>query len=155
MIPDLLDSLQPKTHFPVKQDLPQGQPLSLFREKSSIRLQAPGINRLGCRNDPKPHANAPALISQRAPIKTFGRPHSDLSGRGDETQAFSRQPSDYQDRMFWNRDKSQERFYLLPGQGGSGLRRKRKIILIWSIIAGLIVSGFLAAGLYYMSTIRH
>jgi len=57
--------------------------------------------------------------------------------------------------MFWNRDKERERFYLLPGQGGSGLRRKRKTILIWSIITGLLVSGVLAAGLYYYSTVQH
>lgn len=58
--------------------------------------------------------------------------------------------------MFWRkRDKERERFYLLPGQGGRGLRRKRNLILLWSIIAGLLVSGLLAAGLYLASSAPH
>jgi len=32
-----------------------------------------------------------------------------------------------------------ERFYLLPGMGGSALRRKRKIMLQWSSYAGLLL----------------
>jgi hypothetical protein len=47
--------------------------------------------------------------------------------------------------------KEQERFYLLPGMGGSALRRKRKMMLRWSIAAGLVVSGILALLLYYFS----
>jgi len=43
-----------------------------------------------------------------------------------------------------------ERFYLLPGMGGSALRRKRKIMLQWSIIAGLLTSGIVAALLYFL-----
>jgi hypothetical protein len=45
--------------------------------------------------------------------------------------------------------KERERFYLLPGMGGSALRRKRKIALQWSIVAGLCVSA-VVAGLLYM-----
>ncbi len=48
------------------------------------------------------------------------------------------------------RDK--ERYYLLPGMGGSNLRRKRKVILQWSIAAGLLVSVALAFVLYWLST---
>ena len=40
----------------------------------------------------------------------------------------------------FGRDKARERFYLLPGMGGSNLRRKRKRILGWSIAAGLLVT---------------
>jgi len=43
-----------------------------------------------------------------------------------------------------------ERFYLLPGMGGRALRRKRKIILQWSIAAGLFVSGIVAGLLYLL-----
>ena len=52
--------------------------------------------------------------------------------------------------------KERERFYLLPGMGGSALRRKRKLMLKWSIAAGLLVSGVLAAILYllYERTLR-
>jgi hypothetical protein len=46
--------------------------------------------------------------------------------------------------------KERERFYLLPGMGGSALRRKRKLMLTWSIAAGLVVSGALAAVLYLL-----
>ena len=46
------------------------------------------------------------------------------------------------------RDKEKDRFYLLPGKGGRALRRKRKVILKWSIAAGLLAS-LLVAGLLY------
>jgi len=55
--------------------------------------------------------------------------------------------------MPWlERNKERDRFYLLPGMGGRGLRRKRRIILVWSIIAGLLASALLAGILYLMSS---
>jgi len=55
--------------------------------------------------------------------------------------------------MGWfKRDKERDRFYLLPGMGGRAFRRKRKIILTWSIITGLIVGGVLGSLLYFLST---
>ena len=54
--------------------------------------------------------------------------------------------------MSWfARDKEKNRFYLLPGMGGRALRRKRKLILSWSIAAGLFVSLVVALILYAMS----
>ncbi len=54
--------------------------------------------------------------------------------------------------MFWpKRDKEKERFYLLPGMGGRASRKKRKVILVWSVIAGLLVSLSLAATLYFVN----
>ncbi len=54
--------------------------------------------------------------------------------------------------MAWfRRDKEKERYYLLPGMGGRNLRRKRKVILTWSIIAGLLTSAVLAWLLYMFS----
>ncbi len=54
--------------------------------------------------------------------------------------------------MSWfARDKEKDRFYLLPGMGGRALRRKRKLILSWSIAAGLLVSLLVALILYAMS----
>jgi hypothetical protein len=47
--------------------------------------------------------------------------------------------------------KEDKRFYLLPGQGGRALRRKRRMILQWSIAAGLFVSAALAFILYLLS----
>lgn len=49
------------------------------------------------------------------------------------------------------RDKEKERFYLLPGMGGKNLRRKRRKILQWSIIAGIFTSAALAFLLYLIS----
>jgi hypothetical protein len=49
------------------------------------------------------------------------------------------------------RDKEKERFYLLPGMGGKNLRRKRRVILQWSIVAGLFTSIGLAILLYLIS----
>ena len=49
------------------------------------------------------------------------------------------------------RDKEKERFYLLPGMGGKNLRRKRRVILRWSIVAGLFTSVVLAILLYLIS----
>jgi hypothetical protein len=46
--------------------------------------------------------------------------------------------------------KEQERFYLLPGMGGRALRRKRKVMLQWSIVAGLLVSAIVAGILYLL-----
>jgi len=56
--------------------------------------------------------------------------------------------------MPWlERDKEQNRFYLLPGMGGRAFRRKRRLILLWALAAGLLVSTLLACILYAMS--RH
>jgi hypothetical protein len=46
--------------------------------------------------------------------------------------------------------KERERFYLLPGMGGRAMRRKRKLVLRWSIVAGLFVSAALAGLLYFL-----
>jgi hypothetical protein len=55
--------------------------------------------------------------------------------------------------MFWSRkDKERKRFYLLPGMGGSRLRRKRRLILKWAIAAGLAVSAILAGILYWLNS---
>jgi hypothetical protein len=54
----------------------------------------------------------------------------------------------------FKRDPEKDRFYLLPGMGGRALRRKRKVILIWSIIAGLLTSGMVAAMLFFISRQR-
>jgi hypothetical protein len=59
--------------------------------------------------------------------------------------------------MNWFRSshkKAPERFYLLPGQGGEGYRRKRRFLLIWSVIVALLVSGVLAAAFYWMNRVR-
>ncbi len=55
--------------------------------------------------------------------------------------------------MLWlKRRKHRERFYLLPGMGGRNLRRKRKIILGWSLVAGIITSALVGFILYKIAT---
>jgi len=53
--------------------------------------------------------------------------------------------------MAWFPHKERQRFYLLPGMGGRNLMRKRKVIMRWSIFAGLLTSAVLALLLYYIS----
>jgi hypothetical protein len=50
--------------------------------------------------------------------------------------------------------KEERRFYLLAGMGGRALKRKRRIILQWSIAAGLAASAAVAGILYFLSS-RH
>lgn len=47
--------------------------------------------------------------------------------------------------------KERQRFYLLPGMGGRALRRKHKLILSWSVAAGLVVSIVLTLLLFLMN----
>lgn len=49
------------------------------------------------------------------------------------------------------RKKENQRFYLLPGQGGQAYRRKQRFIFIWSIVVGLLVAGLLGALMYWLS----
>jgi len=51
--------------------------------------------------------------------------------------------------------KERQRFYLLPGMGGTALRRKRKLILGWSIVAGLLASAIMAGILFLMYGAKH
>jgi len=46
------------------------------------------------------------------------------------------------------RSEEKERYYLLPGQGGSSYRRKQRMIVKYSIIVGLIVSAIFATAMY-------
>jgi hypothetical protein len=58
-------------------------------------------------------------------------------------------------RMLWfERDKERQRFYLLPGMGGSALRRKHRRFLGWSIVIGIVVSAILAGLLLMLSQQR-
>ena len=43
-----------------------------------------------------------------------------------------------------------ERFYLLPGQGGSSYRRKQRFILKSAIVVGVVVSALLAALMFLL-----
>jgi hypothetical protein len=46
--------------------------------------------------------------------------------------------------------KERERYYLLPGMGGKAWQRKRRVMLQWSIVAGLFVSVAVAGVLYLL-----
>jgi len=48
--------------------------------------------------------------------------------------------------MLWlEKDKERERFYLLPGMGGTAARRKHRRFLLWAIVAGVFVSAVFAS----------
>ena len=53
------------------------------------------------------------------------------------------------------RNKETERFYLLPGQGGTAYRRKQRLLLIWAIIVGLVVAALLGALMYFLNQPKH
>jgi hypothetical protein len=46
--------------------------------------------------------------------------------------------------------KERSRYYLLPGMGGRALRKKRKMMLQWSIAAVVCVSALVAGLIYYL-----
>jgi len=53
--------------------------------------------------------------------------------------------------MFRSKEnKEQERFYLLPGQGGRAARRKHFFFLKLAILAALAFSGLLALMMYWL-----
>jgi hypothetical protein len=49
------------------------------------------------------------------------------------------------------RQKENERFYLLPGQGGRAYQRKQRLFLFWSILTGLVVSGLLVGIMFLLN----
>jgi hypothetical protein len=58
-------------------------------------------------------------------------------------------------RLFpFKRNKENERFYLLPGQGGAAYRRKQRYLLAWAIIVGLLLSVALGALMYFLNKPR-
>jgi hypothetical protein len=50
-----------------------------------------------------------------------------------------------------DRDKEKQRYYLLPGMGGRLYRKKQKVIIKWSVIAALVVSGIVAALMFWLN----
>jgi len=48
------------------------------------------------------------------------------------------------------RPEEKERYYLLPGQGGSSYRRKQRYIIKASIMVGLFVSAIFAVVMYFV-----
>jgi len=53
------------------------------------------------------------------------------------------------------RGKEPERFYLFAGMGGRAARRKHKLILQWSLLAGTVASAAVAAILYLFNRFSH
>jgi hypothetical protein len=50
----------------------------------------------------------------------------------------------------FKRNKAAQRFYLLPGQGGTAYRRKQRFILMWAIIVALAVAAILGVLMYFL-----
>jgi hypothetical protein len=54
--------------------------------------------------------------------------------------------------MLWfNENKENQRFYLLPGMGGRAYRRKQKFILKSALVVGLVISILLTLVLYWFN----
>jgi len=54
--------------------------------------------------------------------------------------------------MIWSKNnKEAGRYYLLPGMGGKSARRKHKLILAWSLVAGVLVSSLLGLIFYFLN----
>lgn len=57
--------------------------------------------------------------------------------------------------LFGKKNKEQERFYLLPGQGGKNFQRKQKLFLLWTVIVSLLVGAVMSAVMYYSTRLVH
>ena len=53
-----------------------------------------------------------------------------------------------------NKAKEQERFYLLPGQGGENYRRKQRQFILWSVVASLFFGAVLAGLMFWLARQR-
>jgi hypothetical protein len=50
----------------------------------------------------------------------------------------------------FKRNKAAQRFYLLPGQGGTAYRRKQRFILTCAVIVGLALAAILGVLMYFL-----
>jgi hypothetical protein len=82
---------------------------------------------------------------------TSPEPQSRFMIPGPKQRRIRRIVNPEEDKMFGLvRDKEKDRFYLLPGMGGRAFRRKQRVILWCAIVAGLLVSSFVAAVLFLL-----
>ena len=51
-------------------------------------------------------------------------------------------------------NKEKERYYLFAGMGGSASRRKRKIMLAWSLVAAAVIATALSLVMYLANHLR-
>jgi len=56
--------------------------------------------------------------------------------------------------FFRKKEKSRERFYLLPGQGGRSYYRKQRTLIAWAVIVAVLGGVFLAAAMWWLSRQR-
>ena len=54
--------------------------------------------------------------------------------------------------MWFGRKQERQRYYLLPGMGGSARKRKKAMILRWSLATGLFTSLLVAFLLRWISS---
>jgi hypothetical protein len=53
------------------------------------------------------------------------------------------------------RPEEKERYYLLPGQGGSSYRRKQRFIMKSALVVGVVVSAIFAIVMYLTHRVPH
>ncbi|MFM2296188.1 MAG: hypothetical protein RLZZ350_2601 [Verrucomicrobiota bacterium] len=54
-----------------------------------------------------------------------------------------------------HKDREHERYYLFPGQGGSMVRRKQRMMIVWALAVGLTVSAVLGFAIWWVNTHGH
>ncbi|HEX9048869.1 MAG TPA: hypothetical protein VF988_17725 [Verrucomicrobiae bacterium] len=53
--------------------------------------------------------------------------------------------------LFRKSKRSQERFYLLPGQGGRNFQRKQRVFLSWAVGVALLFGTVMAVTMWWLS----
>ena len=54
--------------------------------------------------------------------------------------------------MIWSKNtKEAPRYYVFAGMGGKPARRKHKVFLAWSLVAGAVVSSLLGLIFYFLN----
>jgi hypothetical protein len=54
--------------------------------------------------------------------------------------------------MIWSKNnKEAGRYYLFAGMGGKPARRKHKVFLAWSLVAGALISSLLGLIFYFLN----
>ncbi len=54
--------------------------------------------------------------------------------------------------MMWSKNtKEAPRYYLFAGMGGKPARRKNKVVLAWSLVAGAVISSLLGLVFYFLN----
>jgi hypothetical protein len=54
-----------------------------------------------------------------------------------------------------DKGNERERYYLMPGQGGSNARRRQRQLMVMAIITGFVLAGLMAFVMWYFERLKH